>query len=214
MGENKLWQQLKRGDRTALEKIFRRHYDDLFRYAVKFCGSEVVAEDHIQELFLRIWKKRENLGQVTGVKTYLWTALRRSLISQSNKKSRESEVYTKLGKEKSRMQFAPEEIIIKKEKSHAKREALKKAMDELTPRQREILYLRYYDGMTYEEIESITSLNYQTLRNYVYESLKVLDAVMKSPTNGMLLTTLITPQLICFISPLIKDGQFLLENYL
>ncbi|MDX1642530.1 MAG: sigma factor, partial [Balneolaceae bacterium] len=71
-----------------MEKLFKRHYDDLFRYAVKFCGSEVKAEDHIQDLFLRIWNRREFLGDVTGVKTYLWTALRRSLISKNKKENR------------------------------------------------------------------------------------------------------------------------------
>lgn len=199
MTDTELWRQLKKGNRNALETLFRRYYDDLFRYAVKFCGSEVVAEDHIQELFLRIWKKRENLGCVTGVKTYLWTALRRSLITQSIKESRKSEIYAKLGGETNRMQFAVEEIIIQREKDREKRKALKGAIDELTPRQREIIYLRYYEGMTYEEIETITSLNYQTLRNYVYESLKVLDEIMKKPYTRTVFKTLVSSQLICFV---------------
>ncbi|MDZ7692592.1 MAG: sigma-70 family RNA polymerase sigma factor [Balneolaceae bacterium] len=188
MTDAELWKNLKKGNRNALEVIFCRYYDDLFRYAVKFCGSEVVAEDHIQDLFLRIWKKRNNLGFVTGVKTYLWTALRRSLINQSNKDYRTSEIYAELGEQTNSMQFAADEIIIKKEKDQEKQEALKQAMDELTPRQREIIYLRYYEGMTYEEIMLITSLNYQTLRNYVYESLKVLDTALKSPVNGIMLS--------------------------
>lgn len=188
MTDAELWNKLKNGNRNALEVIFCRYYEDLFRYAVKFCGSEVVAEDHIQDLFLRIWKKRNNLGFVTRVKTYLWIALRRSLINQSNKDSRTSEIYAEFGEQKKSMQFAADEIIIKREKDEAKREALKQAMDELTPRQREIIYLRYYEGMTYKEIMSITSLNYQTLRNYVYESLKVLDTVLNRSTNGIMLT--------------------------
>lgn len=159
----------------------------------------MVAEDHIQDLFLRIWKKRANLGDVTGVKTYLWTALRRSLIDQIHKESRRSDIYTEFGEETSSMQFAVDEIIIQREKDRAKRAALKKAMDELTPRQREIIYLRYYEGMTYEEIESITSLNYQTLRNYVCKSLKILDGVINSPANGILLTTLAPFPLISLI---------------
>lgn len=181
-----LWIQLKEGERDALEMLFRRYYDDLFRYAVKFCGSEVIAEDHIQDLFLRIWKRRDNLGSVTGVKTYLWTALRRSLINHNNKETRRSEIYAELGEEKKIMQFAVEEIMIQREEDHELREALKIAMDALTPRQREILYLRYYDGMTYEEIESITSLNYQTLRNYVCESLKELDVVISSRKTSIM----------------------------
>ncbi|MDR8392942.1 sigma-70 family RNA polymerase sigma factor [Aliifodinibius sp. S!AR15-10] len=202
MTDTELWNQLKEGNRNALEALFRRYYDDLFRYGVKFCGSEVIAEDHIQELFLRVWKRRDNLGYVNGVKTYLWTALRRRLINQNNRDSRKSEIYAELGEQTSRMQFAVEEIIIQRERDQAKRKALKKAMDELTPRQREIVYLRYYEGMTYEEIETITSLNYQTIRNYVYESLKVLDEVINKPSEKMI-STLLSAQLTCFLFQLL-----------
>lgn len=202
MTDTELWSQLKKGDRDALEVLFRRYYDDLFRYAVKFCGNEVIAEDQIQELFLRIWKKRDNLGFVTGVKTYLWTALRRRLITQNNKDARKSEVYANFAAEVSRMQFAVDEIIIRREQGQVTRKALKRALDELTPRQREIIYLRYYDGMTYEEIESITSLSYQTLRNYIYESLKVMDDVLTRPA-GREITTLVPTQLPCFLFQLL-----------
>lgn len=202
MTDAELWIELKNGNRDALEALFRRYYDDLFRYAVKFCGSEVVAEDHIQDLFLKIWKRRANLGTVTGVKTYLWTALRRSLIQATNKESRKSDIYAQVGEEKSTMHFGVEEIIIQKERGKEKREALKKAVDELTPRQREIIYLRYYEGMAYEEIESITSLNYQTLRNYVYEALKALGDIIGSTQTGMLLTALVSSTMLspmCFL---------------
>lgn len=192
MTDTELWISLKKGNRDALEALFCRYYDDLFRYAVKFYGNEVVAEDHIQDLFLRIWKRRNNLGVVKGVKTYLWTALRRSLMQEHNKQSRKSEIYARVGKAQKRMQFDVEEIIIQKEKSKEKRKALKRAMDKLTPRQREIIYLRYYDGMTYEEIESITSLSYQTLRNYVCESLKVLSNIVNSTKTGIFLVTLVS----------------------
>lgn len=192
MTDIELWQGLKEENKAALEQLFLRYYDDLFRYAVKFCGDEFVAEDHIQELFLRIWKRRDNLGQVTGVKTYLWTALRRSLIIYQRKRQRESQAFISNGREEAHMEFAVEEVIIQKEEDQEKSEALKQALNELSPRQREIIYLRYYHGMSYKEVEAITSLKYQTLRNHVYEALKVLETVMNTRTTGVLLTMALT----------------------
>lgn len=193
-----MWRDLKNDEKEALEQLFLRHYNDLFRYAVKFCGDETVAEDHIQELFLKIWKRRDNLGHVTGVKTYLWTALRRRLIIHQRKTQRESRAFAESGKGEIHMQFAVEEVIIQQERDREKREALTQALDELSPRQREIIYLRYYNGMSYKEVEAITSLSYQTLRNHTYQALKILETVMKSHTAGVFLAMALT-QLVSFI---------------
>lgn len=170
MTVTELWQELKRGQKNALEQLFLLYYADLFRYAVKFSGDEALAEDHIQDLFLNIWKRRDYLGEVTSVKTYLWTALRRSLIHHQREKGQKAKALNKRDMYEVGMQFSEEEIVIREEENKAKREALKNALNKLSPRQREIIYLRYYNGMTYEEINSITSLNYQTLRNHVYNS--------------------------------------------
>lgn len=178
MTVTELWQELKRGQKNALEQLFLLYYADLFRYAVKFSGDEALAEDHIQDLFLNIWKRRDYLGEVTSVKTYLWTALRRSLIHHQREKGQKAKALNKRDMYEVGMQFSEEEIIIREEENKAKREALKNALNKLSPRQREIIYLRYYNGMTYEEINSITSLNYQTLRNHVYNAMKILESVM------------------------------------
>lgn len=178
MTVTELWQELKRGQKNALEQLFLLYYADLFRYAVKFSGDEALAEDHIQDLFLNIWKRRDYLGEVTSVKTYLWTALRRSLIHHQREKGQKAKALNKRDMYEVGMQFSEEEIVIREEENKAKREALKNALNKLSPRQREIIYLRYYNGMTYEEINSITSLNYQTLRNHVYNAMKILESVM------------------------------------
>jgi len=179
MTDTELWEGLKNEKKEALEQLFLRYYDDLFRYAVKVCGDESIAEDHIQDLFLRIWKRRDHLSQVTGVKTYLWTALRRSLIAHQRKKKRESKAIAVNGKINARMEFAVEEVIIQREEDTERKEVLKKALGELSTRKREIIYLRYYHGMSYKEIEAITSLSYQTLRNHIYRALKVLEVMVK-----------------------------------
>lgn len=191
-GDAETWQELKQGNKNALELIFHRYHADLFRYAVKLTGNPVQAEDHIQELFLRIWNRRDNLGDVTGVKTYLWTALRRSLLAEQKEKSwYEQRNGVEQRSDKLRiMQFSAEELIIHQEENTQRSRALKQAMDQLSDKQREILYLKYFDGMSYEEIEEIMSINYQTARNYVYEGLKALKVVINTRAAGIILPAL------------------------
>lgn len=118
--------------------LFRKYYDDLYYYAVKFSGEPAVAEDHIQKLFLKIWRQRDQLEEVEGVKTYLWSALRRSMIDTYRKRKTERKYRDQYRKNHGRMQFTDEELIIRHERDTIQSRELKEAIDQLTPKEREV----------------------------------------------------------------------------
>lgn len=174
LDDRELWQTLKAGHKQALEFLFNRHYADLFRYAFRFCGNRQMAEDHIQGLFLKIWDRRNHLSNVISVKTYLWTALRRSIIASRQKEEKEREAFLNSAHQSATLNFSIEDVIIRKEGQKETLQLLHKAINNLNGRQKEILYLKYFEGLGYDEIEQITGLHYQTIRNYVCESIKIL----------------------------------------
>ena len=177
--DSEVWEAILAADRTAFGVLFSRYYDDLYHYAVKFSGRPDMAEDHIQKLFLKIWRRRDSLEEVRGVKTYLWSALRRSMIDTFRKERAEKKYLDKLRTESTRMRYTAEELLIHGEANAMRSKELKKAIDQLNSRQREILYLKFYDGMSYEEIEQIMSVSYQTSRNYVWQALQSLKEILK-----------------------------------
>ena len=65
-------------------------------------------------------------------------------------------------------------MLISKEIDEDIKNRLRNALGLLTKRQKEIIYLRFYEGLSYDEIETIVQVNYQTIRNCVYEAIKVL----------------------------------------
>lgn len=171
--EQLLWVRLKEGDSNAFEQLFRIYHQDLYRYGFKFCSCRQTTEDEIQNLFLKIWANKKRLGDVTAVKTYLWTALRRRLFARIKKNEKERERadrYAPAGV----FHLSVEEFVIKKERLSDRRKHLEKAIGTLSPKQKEILYLKFYEGMSYEEIEEIMSVNYQVARNYLYRGLEKL----------------------------------------
>lgn len=190
VGSREIWLQILSGDRNALELLFHRYYDDLYRYAVSFCGRPDMAEDHIQKLFLKIWQRRDTLDEVSGVKTYLWTSLRRSMIDAFRKEKTEAQYLGRVSKQRSGVQLDPEELIIHEEIGTIRRRALEKAIDELSPRQQEVVYLKFYDGMSYKEIEQIMSISYQTSRNYICQALQSLKQMLKPEVMTSLLCLL------------------------
>mgnify|MGYP001393496632 CR=1 FL=1 len=176
--DSEVWKAILAGDREAFGLLFSRYYDDLYHYAVKFSGRPGMAEDHIQKLFLKIWHRRDSLEEVKGVKTYLWSALRRSMIDTFRKEKAERKYLDKIDNGYARMQYTTEELVIHDETSSARSRELKKAIGQLNSRQREVLYLKFYEGMSYEEIEQIMSVSYQTSRNYVYQALQALKEIL------------------------------------
>ncbi|MCW9706517.1 RNA polymerase sigma factor [Fodinibius salsisoli] len=176
----RVWSAVLEGDRDAFELLFHRHYDDLFHYALKLTGQKGMAKDHVQKLFLYVWQKRDTLDEVEAVRTYLWTSLRRSIIDTYRKKQAERKYLDKFADSRLKMQFSAEELIINNEESSIRHSELKKAIDQLSSRQREVLYLKFYEGMSYQEIEQIMDVNYQTCRNYIYRAIESLRALLRT----------------------------------
>ena len=90
------------------------------------------------------------------------------------------------------VQMSIEESIILKELKDHQKQMLQDALENLPTRQKEILFLKYYNGMSYEEIEEILSINYQSIRNHIYRALERLRANLKDEeTATPVISTLI-----------------------
>lgn len=180
-----IWSLLGEGDVKALKTLFLRHNDNLFQYGLKLSGKRTLAEDCVHDLFFRIWNQNENLSEVLSVKSYLWISLRRDIFRAI--KSNKREVLTSdMSKFSPHIRFSPEDVIIHSERKSASNVALVKALNQLPDRQREAIYLKYFHGMGYDEMEQIMSVNYQTARNYVYDGVQALKSCLHEQSEQSL----------------------------
>lgn len=169
-----LWEGLRQGDQELFIQLYRKYYHYLLVIGLKEVGDEELTKDVIQQLFLYLWEKRETLKPARQVKAYLSAAfLRRlALVIQKNRKqyqqvldwSGQFETYTP----------SKEEVIVGNDRRRQIRFELYKYINTLSPRQRELIRLRFYDGLTYEEIVMRTGLAHRTVYNSIYEALKKL----------------------------------------
>lgn len=173
----KLWEAFLDGNATAYGKIFTFYYDDLYGYGLTFCHQHELVKDCIQNVFVEIGQRRKSLAHVESVKAYLIVCLRHMLLKKLEKQRRHNKLKDEQELQDS-FQFSPEDIIIHDEISHEKQQALKQAIQSLPARQKEVLFLRYFSGMSYKEIEEILSINYQSVRNCVYRATKQLRNFM------------------------------------
>lgn len=65
----------------AFEKIFKEYYQDLCRYSLRFVKQEEVAEELVQDVFIKLWRKEQQLEIYSSLKAYLYTAVRNSSMN-------------------------------------------------------------------------------------------------------------------------------------
>jgi RNA polymerase sigma-70 factor (ECF subfamily) len=177
MTDIQLWNGMKEGKKSCLQSIYEREFSYLCQYGIKICRDESLVEDAIQDLFVHIWQKRENLGSTDNIRSYLVVSLKRRLLRtiQSEQKSLDIE-----GKEdyyfEAELSF--EELLISNELKVETQDLLKKAWQELSSREKEAIYLKYYENMDYDGICEVMDISYQSVRNLVFKGIKKLKDIL------------------------------------
>jgi RNA polymerase sigma factor (sigma-70 family) len=173
--DSTLWGQLRGGDKTALERIYRDHCAVLLKYGRKFSSDSQMVEDCLQDLFVELWKNREGLSNTDSIRKYLLVALRRKIIralSSLRISSQEPEEHHFSAV------FDIEGQWIIEEDDEERRKQLQKALNSLSKRQQEVLYLKFFMDMDYAQISEIMELNYQSARNLAHRALEALRDIM------------------------------------
>lgn len=172
------WQLFLGGDKNALSQIFLGRYDDLYHYGLKLCGKEDVVKDAIQDLFLKLWKNRDNLKPIQSVKPYLFKSLRHHI--QDSIELQKSYVQIDNSSDDSifEITYSHEDFLINNQVNEDIKKKVIKALNELTSRQREAIYLRYFEDLEFETIAIIMETNVQSVRNTIYRGMEVMRDFM------------------------------------
>lgn len=174
--EHQCWQSFLRGNEDSFTYFHQLYYNDLYFYGLKVVSDEDQVKNAIQELFLQLWKNRQSLNPVHSVKHYLLSAFRRHLYRLLDKEKQQKKFAQTI--EANRFAFSAEDIIVQRETEMLTRSLLVRALNQLPPRQREIVYLRYTSGLTHEEIATLLSINYQSVVNMLARAISTLRVRM------------------------------------
>lgn len=169
-----LWQSFRSGDRQAFERLLEIHYAGLLNYGLRISKDGEFVKDCLHDLFVDLWNRRGKLQDVTALKPYLLVAFRRRLVKESSKNQwfrNAGEVTDDYDFE---VQFTIETYLINNEVRHESLVRLKSNLEKLTKRQREVIYLRFYQEMEYDDIAQSLEITYHSVVNLMYEGLKLL----------------------------------------
>jgi RNA polymerase sigma factor (sigma-70 family) len=173
MNDSQLWLLFLQGNKQALSEIFLSSYDDLFRYGLKLIRELETVDDCIQNLFLKLWKNRQNLKPVMEIKPYLFRSLRNHIIDILEIRKPVIPIDDDID-ELFILDFTPEDFIISDQVEKEKQEKIIQLLNKLTPRQRHVIYLRYFEDMEFETIAQIMDMKVQSVRNSICRGLQVM----------------------------------------
>lgn len=169
--ERELWIKFKNGDKESFKEIYYRYYMPLYNYGIRTSSENYLVEDCLQDLFLKLWKNRETLGEVISIKAYLYCSYTR-LLYDALKKSRRL-IDVKEFDMEIEISSTEQNMINNQSKIECKNQ-INKALNLLSKRHRQVLQLHYLDGLSYKQMEELLPIKYQAIRNYVHEALKII----------------------------------------
>ena len=173
-----MWLQFRKGDKHALGALFVKYYDDLYAYGMKLTGDEDMVRDSIQDLFIKLWESRSRIKIVEQVKPYLIRAFRNLTIDQSRMVEKNPVQRFSISVLPEVLHFDPEDFKSEAELVQNQISKLLLALNDLPPRVREAVYLRYYTGLNFDELATVMNVTFQSTRNLIHQGIKTLKDVL------------------------------------
>ncbi|MEM6966056.1 MAG: RNA polymerase sigma-70 factor [Bacteroidota bacterium] len=172
--DQQLINSLQNGDDRAMDVLFRRYYSYICRAVFRVLKDSNLAEDIAQEVFLGLWKKRDNLNITTSVQAYL----KRAAINKSLNYIRDQKI--KFDDEE-KMPPLPNNQSTTQQQLEAEdlQQQINQAISELPEKCRLVFTLSRFEEMSYQEIADQLNISKKTVENQISKALKYLRAAVK-----------------------------------
>lgn len=178
MDNSKRWEEFLTGDKNAFSVIFLDYYDDLYNYGVKLCHQNDIVKDSIQDLFLKLWKNRNNLNPVNTVKPYLFKSLRHHILDSLALRKNFLQIEDSFEGSVFDITFTNEDFLANSQVKEDVKFNVIKVLNGLSSRQREAIYLRYFEKLDFDTIAGVMDMNVQSVRNTIHRGLEVMRETM------------------------------------
>jgi RNA polymerase sigma-70 factor (family 1) len=163
--------RLKESDRHAFERLFNLYHENIYRFLLFKVKDAPLAEDLLQDVFLKMWNARATLDERQSVKNYLYTIadnivlnhVRHLKVVSKHQEQNEIKIFTHAD--------SPDYILEEKEWNLR----LKKAIEDLPEKTRVIFLMSRVEDLTYREISDRLSVSTKTVEGHIVKALKILQ---------------------------------------
>ena len=155
-------------NRAAFKQLYISYYSRLYAYTLKFVKSSELAEDIVQEVFLKLWEGRHKLTEVNSFRSYLFTICKNTTLSYLSRAAVERDIKNKIIAAAPTHHSDTEHTILYNEFE----EVLYQAIEQLPPQRRQIFTLCKLEGKTYEEVANHLGISPGTVNDHIVKATK------------------------------------------
>ena len=171
-----LGERIANDDQLAYRQLFIQFYNKLSRFVMGFTKSKELTEEIVSDVFINIWRRRKNIGEIKNLKLYLYVSAKNITFNYLKKLHREN--LTDLDA----VEIEPEDPFADPGAAMITREMnlkLKKAINALPPRCKLIYTLIKEDGLTYKQTAQLLGISESTVDNQISIALKKISSAIR-----------------------------------
>ncbi|MDP4208831.1 MAG: RNA polymerase sigma-70 factor [Bacteroidota bacterium] len=166
--DESIWEKIRNSDNKAFELMFRRFYDTLYLYALGILKNEAEAQEIVNDVFLRIWQKRDKIQINYGIKPYLF----RSVFNASTDCLRQKQAsgqrsFIEIDDQIMEMVGVNEEYIFNMLQLEEVEHDVHEAINQLPKQCREIFCSSRFELLTYNEISERFNISVNTVKTQI-----------------------------------------------
>lgn len=181
-----LWHQSQAGDSLAFCQLADKQYRTLFNYATNFTTDREFIKDSIQELLIHIWEKRETIN-IQFVSIYFLKALRNQLLQEFRRNNAANSLLD-IDEVGQLSDYKTIETEIEQSEIYSENQIkVRSAIEELPRRQKEAVFLKYFEGMDNEQIADLMQVNRQSVANLLFKAISFLKSHIQVLSHMLLL---------------------------
>lgn len=175
--EQELLQQLRRGDRSAFNQLYKQYAKPLYWKLLRMVRNNEEVEELIQDLFIKVWDKREQIIIQQSFEAYLYRMAQYMAINYIQKLKRQSRLYDEFQQRTSEIVDNIEELLEAKETQ----QLLDQAVAQLSEQRRKAFVLCKIEGKSHQEAAELMNISPNTVHNHLVKAVSfVKDHLEKS----------------------------------
>lgn len=187
-----LFTRISQDDDAAFTEVFYHYTQRIYHYILGKTKSRLIAEEIVQEVFIKLWTNRDKLNAVLNPESYIFSMATNLVFDWLKKMANEEkvrkQVWVTLGNS-SNTTFETLDL-------HNTQELVNKALEQLSPQRKKIFILSRQQGFTHAEIARQLNLSEKTVNNHLTESLRFIREYLER-IPGVTKATLILILCIC-----------------
>lgn len=178
-----LWKLFKDGHKKAFDVMYDRLFQPLCWYGDKICAHQELVEDVIQDLFIDLWIRRAHLGGTDSIKFYLFRCLRRKLLRRMGQEAKRNAYFSSQALD-FHLDLSDKSAATATSEEEERKTTLALALNKLTDRQREAIYLKFYNNLSFQEVASVMDIEVRSVYNLIGRTIDILRADFKKKNEA------------------------------